>query len=84
MSEGSAILLDKYPRYLIPFVHPRRPVLDALHEIERRMIRGIKFHSVEYSQVCNALAYLEPEILGVSLNQREYLVWNRLAASPCP
>lgn len=75
MREGKATRLDKYPRYLIPFVHPRRPILDALHEMERRIIRSTKFHTVEYSQVCNALAHLEPEILGVALTQREYLVY---------
>ena len=35
----------------------------------------IQFHNVEYISVSHALACLKPEVFGVPLNAKEFLVW---------
>lgn len=57
-----------YPKKLmVRVVHPLQLKLDMLREIERRMVVGTWKNGLQYNRVSNALALLEPIVVGVPI-----------------
>lgn len=58
----------KYARVkAITMVHPKRPLLDSLREMEQRMIRGRTFANVSYEDISDFIGHFEAFVEGMPL-----------------